>query len=220
MNDQPRVGDATPPRWAERFLRLFLARRDRESITGDLLEEYREAILPTRSRFRAQMWYVGQALSLIDGVAFGIAIGTLLGAWILVDTVVSPLADDTALGVGGMFGGVFLLLGIPGFLARSRGGHFADAIRAGAIAGAITFALFLLVGILRVNLFLDTIRDRSDWQNLVADFGRSGFQSLRAYANYVYAKQIVVIPAIGTIAGVISGAIGGLLGGLGRRSAA
>ena len=119
-----------------------------------------------------------------------------------------------------MFGSVFLLLAVPGFAARRRGGHFGDAIKAGAVAGAITFALFLLFGILRVNLFLDVIRERSDWQNLVADFGRSGFHSLRAYANYVYAQGIFVFPLIGVVGGAISGAIGGAFGGLIQRQIA
>ena len=180
----PRASDANPPRWAECVLRLFLTRRNRDTITGDLLEEYREVILPTRGRFRAQLWHVQQTLSLVDSVTFGIALGTLLGTWILVGTAISPLAEDTALGVGEMFGGVFLLLGI-----------------------------------VRVNLFLDAIRYRSDWQNLVSDFRQSGFGSLRAYSNYVYARQIVIMPVVGTVAGVISGAMGGLLGGLGRRQA-
>jgi hypothetical protein len=153
-------------------------------------------------------------------VVFGLTLGTLLGAFILVNTVISPLADDTALGVGTMFGAVFLLMALPGFAARRRGGHVGDAIKAGAIAGAITFALFLVFGILRVNLFLDVIRDRSDWQNLVADFGRSGFQSLRAYANYVYAQEIFIFPFIGVVGGAIGGAIGGLFGGLSDRQAA
>ena len=32
----------TPPRWMERLLLLALAPRHRETVTGDLLEEYRE----------------------------------------------------------------------------------------------------------------------------------------------------------------------------------
>lgn len=149
-------------------------------------------------------------------VVFGLALGTLFGAWILIDTAIEPLADDTPLVLGVMFGAVWLALAVPGFAARRRGGRIADALFAGATAGAVTFALFLLLGILRVNLFLDTIRGRSDWQNLVADYARSDFHSLRAYANYVYAKQIVIIPLIGIVAGAISGALGGLLAGPGR----
>ena len=141
-------------------------------------------------------------------VVYGLALGTLLGAWILVSTMAAPLADDTAVGVGAMFSLVFLALTVPGFAARRRKGRFADALEAGAVAGAVTFALFLLFGILRVNLFLDTIRNRSDWQNLVDDFARSDFQSLRAYANYVYAKGIVLFPLVGVVAGGIGGSIG------------
>ena len=149
---------------------------------------------------------------------FGLVLGTLLGAWILVSTVVAPLADDMPLAIGAMFGIVFLALAVPGFSARRRGGHFVDALEAGAVAGTITFALFLLFGILRVNLFLDTIRSRSDWQNLIADYATSDFQSLRAYANYVYAKQIVVFPVVGVVAGAISGSLGGLLASVVRPS--
>ena len=148
---------------------------------------------------------------------FGLVLGTLLGGWILVDTAIFPVAEDTPFAVGAMFGLVFLALAVPGFAARSRGGHFADALEAGATAGAITFALFLLLGILRVNLFLDTIRGRSDWQNLLADYARSDFQSLRAYANYVYARQIVIFPVVGVVAGAISGSLGGLLASIVRR---
>src|SRR5688500_10263372 len=38
--------DARPPRWAEAILRLLLKPEDRESVSGDLLEEYRETIVP------------------------------------------------------------------------------------------------------------------------------------------------------------------------------
>jgi hypothetical protein len=60
-----------PPRWVEYLLRVFLKSRDRETIVGDLFEEYREVACPTRGRFRAQLWYVRQALSLVDGVTLG-----------------------------------------------------------------------------------------------------------------------------------------------------
>jgi len=156
--------------------------------------------------------------SLTKPVAYGVVLGTALGAWILVNTALAPLAEDTGFAVAAMFGLVFLALAVPGFAVRRRGGHLVDALEAGATAGAITFALFLLFGILRVNLFLDTIRSRSDWQNLVSDYARSDFQSLRAYANFVYAKGIVLFPIAGVAAGAISGSLGGVLAGFVRPS--
>lgn len=50
----------TPPRWAESMLRLLLASEHRDSVSGDLLEEYRVAIVPARGQSAADRWYVGQ----------------------------------------------------------------------------------------------------------------------------------------------------------------
>ena len=43
---------ATPPRWAEAILESLLAPAVRESVTGDLLEEYRTVIAPAQHRCR------------------------------------------------------------------------------------------------------------------------------------------------------------------------
>jgi hypothetical protein len=48
-----------PPQWAEALLRLLLKRRDRESVSGDLLEQYRDTIVPERGK-GADAWYVRQ----------------------------------------------------------------------------------------------------------------------------------------------------------------
>ncbi len=52
-----------PPRWLQRALLLFLAERDRESISGDLLEAYREDQLPRFGVERANLWYLRQSIS-------------------------------------------------------------------------------------------------------------------------------------------------------------
>jgi hypothetical protein len=54
-----------PPRWAEGVVRWLLNPRDRETITGDLLEEYREVALPTWGYPRATIWYLVQGVSLM-----------------------------------------------------------------------------------------------------------------------------------------------------------
>jgi len=59
------VGDRHPPRWAEALLRRLLAPRDRDTITGDLFEEYGESAVPSLGVRRAQIWYVRQVLSLV-----------------------------------------------------------------------------------------------------------------------------------------------------------
>ena len=37
---------ASPPAWADALLRLLLPPASRESVSGDLLEEFRETIVP------------------------------------------------------------------------------------------------------------------------------------------------------------------------------
>ena len=48
-----------PPRWAESLLRMILWPKDRDSISGDVLEEYRESIVPALGE-KADRWYVHQ----------------------------------------------------------------------------------------------------------------------------------------------------------------
>jgi hypothetical protein len=55
--------EANPPRWAEWLLRSALRPFDRDSISGDLLEEYREVRRPTLGMWRADLWYVKHVLS-------------------------------------------------------------------------------------------------------------------------------------------------------------
>ena len=52
-----------PPHWMERALLFFLSARDRETVSGDLLEEYREERMPRLGRMRANIWYMRQVIS-------------------------------------------------------------------------------------------------------------------------------------------------------------
>jgi hypothetical protein len=49
-----------PPAWADTWLRLLLPARDRETVSGDLMEEYRENVRPKSSKLAADAWYLGQ----------------------------------------------------------------------------------------------------------------------------------------------------------------
>jgi hypothetical protein len=48
-----------PPAWAESLLRMMLASKDRDAVSGDLLEEYRQTIVPERGA-AADRWYLRQ----------------------------------------------------------------------------------------------------------------------------------------------------------------
>lgn len=55
-----------PPAWAEALLRTLLANRNEDTIAGDLLEEYRESVVPAVGTFRARLWYLRQIMSFLN----------------------------------------------------------------------------------------------------------------------------------------------------------
>src|SRR5215469_2292674 len=54
-----------PPIWAEWLLGIFLKPDVFASVSGDLLEQYRDSILPARGLMRADRWYLTQVLGFI-----------------------------------------------------------------------------------------------------------------------------------------------------------
>ena len=82
-----------PPKWAEALLRLLLKPEDRESVSGDLLEEYRQSAVPERGK-GADAWYVRQVGWFVLRACWlpGVFIGSALVGRYLFDTLV-PTRD-------------------------------------------------------------------------------------------------------------------------------
>jgi hypothetical protein len=199
---------------ADFVLRLLLTRRNRETISGDLLEEYREVVLPARGRFRGSVWYWRQVLSFMSPLAIGVTFGTLLGVANLIDTAVEPLADDSG---AVMLAFAAVLLGTwaaVAFLAGRRTQSFWQAVLAGMFVGAATLTLFALANFIRVNVFLETIQHREDWRNLMARFRESDYQSLRAFVNRDYLTSTLAAGLVGAAAGAVAGAVSGTVSAL------
>ena len=83
MTKPPPDADLYPPRWAENLLRALLPPRDRETVTGDLLEEYREIAVPAWGHARANVWYFTQVVSFMKNSNVVIA-----AAWLAAGAVV------------------------------------------------------------------------------------------------------------------------------------
>jgi hypothetical protein len=83
--------NAQPPRWAEAVLRSTLKPEDRDSVSGDLLEEYRETIVPALGS-AANCWYVRQVASFLLRASWvwGATLGAVLVTRYLFDTLVPP----------------------------------------------------------------------------------------------------------------------------------
>jgi hypothetical protein len=198
-------------KWGDFVLRRLIRPRDRDTISGDLLEEYREHVRPTRGPWTARVWYVRQILSFVSPLAWGLLIGVALGTWQLVDTAVEPLSEDTSGAMLGIAGILLVSWTLASRAAALPSRRFTHALIAGIIAGVATMAVIDVTSILRVNLFLDEIRHRDDWTNLVARFDESGVQSLRVYANWEYVRGTPIVLAFGAAAGGVCGAVAGVI---------
>jgi hypothetical protein len=153
-----------------------------------------------------------------DGVRLGLLLGAAFGVWDLIATWLDPLAEDTPAALLRFYGPMFAVWALAGFLAARRSGRVLDGVRVGATVACCTFAVFVVAIFARINLFLDPISHRLDWQYLLARFEASGFESLRAYANYEYATGTPFKALVSTVIGAGMGLIGGAVGSLGRRT--
>ena len=78
-----------PPRWLEKMLLWCLPARGRETISGDLLEEYQEEQAPRLGSLRANVWYARQAISFLSVRSFGGPPMKASLTWMCVFTAVS-----------------------------------------------------------------------------------------------------------------------------------
>jgi len=124
--------DIRPPHWAETVMRALVPEEYVESVTGDLLEQYRDEKAPSLGRQRADAWYVAQIGSSFLRAYWPFAL-SLTGLLILHDlsnTFRDP--EGTAYLEMNNYPGIGITLF---FLAGLYGGWRTGAIRGGALAG-------------------------------------------------------------------------------------
>lgn len=182
---------ATPPRWAESLLRVFLKSRDFESVSGDLLEQYRDSILPARGELRSNLWYVGQVFTFLSPGARLFA--ALFSAQFLLRTALDwflPPTDfhfrstvSTVLGVG--------TLVAAGFCAAWR----SRSLVTGAISGSLTAGIASIISIVGAAVMLAIWHDP---KTMAAIRGSGGFE------------EVLSLPLLMILPGALFGACGGL----------
>jgi len=180
---------AAPPRWAEAILKSMLRPSDRESISGDLLEEYRAVRYPAYGRLRANAWYVKHVFSVLMHFMWPILLAAaLVGLLQVMHNRGYGLVPFPALLI---FHGT-LYLG-AGFRASRRTG----LIRAGIIAGAATsltvFAITVTGMVVGFPLFKILFSKHFDFVRILS-------------------VGILMFLAIGIVAGTIGGMIGWWIG--------
>jgi hypothetical protein len=188
----------TPPRWAEALLRIVVRRAEFENISGDLLEEYRDTVVPARGVRRADVWYAGEVLGFVLRGAriWAVLFGGVVVARTALDWL-SPVTDFHTRANVSTFVAVAILIA-AGFAAAWRSGSFA----AGAVGGAATAAL---AGAISIGGALALLAIRHDAATLAAIDGSGGL------AEALTLPVAIVIPAAAL------GLVGGVGGSMVRR---
>jgi hypothetical protein len=183
----------TPPRWADALLRLFLRPADVDSVSGDLLEEYRETIHPVRGQAAADAWYARQVLGFVVrrvriwAVLFAAAFITRTA----LDWLAPPVDFHTRSMVSSCLG-IGLLLA-TGLWASMRSGSFLTGTCAGVAATAIGAAISV-IGAAGLLAFWH------DSSTLAAIRGSGGL------------GEVFELPVMMILPGAVLGTIGGIVG--------
>ena len=186
MNEQP-------PPWADALLRTVLSADARDSVSGDLLEEYRDAILPTRGRGAADRWYVRQVAGYLWrstrwwALAFAGAFvaRTSLDALVPTTDFLTRSFVSTACGVGLLASGAWWM----SWRCRS--------IRAGVIAAIVTSLLAAVFSVLGTSVLLALRHDPA---------------TMRAIAGSGGLAEAYTLPFMMLVPAVFLGMIGGTAG--------
>lgn len=153
----PRIAEAAPPRFAEWLLTRLLHRRDREVIQGDLLEEYRESVVPTVGAFRARLWYWRNVMSLIRTSRGRAMMWLAAGIAVAVSILVALVRNDF---------GPFLPLMLFAVIAIAVGGVSLTSVRSSSDAYDVwavgRWWAFALVAVLLTRAGADAISSAAD----------------------------------------------------------
>jgi len=86
-----------PPRWAVAILPLLLRSDEAETVSGDLIEEYRDAVHPASGRWRANLWFVRQVAGFAWRAAapWGLLLAAFMSGRFMLDTFAPPASYST-----------------------------------------------------------------------------------------------------------------------------
>lgn len=192
------MSDHLPPSWADALLQLALRPADREPISGDLLEEYRERIVPLRGRAYADSWYVVRVFGYVWratgfwALAFSAMFLTRSAYdWLVptTDFMTRSTITTTAAAV---------TLSITGFRAAWR----TQSVVAGTLLTVLTSQVAAVISVIGVTLMLIVWYDET---------------TLRAIKGSGGLSEEFVLPFMMIIPALVLGATGGVCGSLTRR---
>jgi hypothetical protein len=197
--DPPLPDSSAPPSWAQELLTWLVPRSSEESVPGDLLEEYRDAVRPSRGPWRANLWYLRQVAGFLCRLAWMFVVVNAAAVILrsILDTFAPPGFAPHSYQLrssASTYSAVATFL-LAGGYAGYRMGRARAGVLAAVTASAVGFALALGF---EVVLFYAVIRDDPAKLNLFYVTGGWG--------------EAIGLPVIITLIAAPLGLLGGLCG--------
>src|SRR6267142_6762873 len=142
----------------------------------------------------------------------GLIVGLVFGCVNVLLTWLDPLSDDTPGALLRFYGPMFFVWALASFRAARRTGRLLSGVITGVTVAFTTFCAFDLLILVRVNLFLNELAGRADWQNVMIRFRVSDIDSLRLFVNLDYLRGAPPKLGVACAIGVVMGTLGGSLG--------
>jgi hypothetical protein len=186
-----------PPEWAEALLQLLLKPEDRESVSGDLLEEYRRTAVPQRGK-GADAWYVRQVAGFLWRATWiwSLVFAALFVSRTAYDWLVPTTQFATRSAVSTWSGVAVLFIAAASAAWRSR------SFVAGLLVAMITSQVAAVMSVVGAAILLAIWHD-ADTQRAIA--GSGGLE------------EAFVLPFMMIIPAVIVGGVASAAASLGRR---
>jgi hypothetical protein len=140
-------------------------------------------------------------------VAAGFVVGSVFGVIDLFLTWLDPVQDESPGALLVFYGPMFASWAIAGFVVARRAGPVSSGVVGGVAIAFATSVVFVVLKLVRVNLFLDQLVNRADWQNMMMRFKASG-EALRLFVNVDYIRGAPFKIAVGVAIGALMGAAG------------
>jgi hypothetical protein len=140
-------------------------------------------------------------------VLAGVGAGTVFGAVAMLLTWLDPVQDESPRALLLFYGPMFASWGVAAFVTAERAGRALSGVLGGMVIACATSVIFVVLNLVRVNLFLDQLANRADWQNMMSRFRASG-ETLRLFVNLDYIRDAPFKIVVGIAIGALMGAAG------------
>jgi hypothetical protein len=190
---------SSPPAWSEALLRIFLRPEVFLSFSGDLLEQYRDSVLPARGLRGADRWYLAQVAGIVlrKSLPWAALFAAAYVARMALDWLWPTNHFETRAQVSTAIAAAILLASGFGTSWKSR------SFLAGAAAGLATTATATVLSMAGIALVLAIWHDP---RTMTAIAGSGGL------------SEAFFLPVWLMLPGTVIGGIGGLVGAGARRA--